>query len=111
MVPVPDTPLSDLRFIDKWTHFVMYGILTAVLWVEYVRSHPNISWRRLLLFGIAAPVAMGCAVEVAQAYLTTCRSGDPFDALCNALGVMLGTVVGVVILRIKANRSTSGRGR
>lgn len=36
---LPDTPLSEVSLIDKWTHLVMYGTLTAVIWWEYLRQH------------------------------------------------------------------------
>ena len=101
MIPIPETPLDDVHFIDKWTHFVMYGTLAAVIWVEYARRHARAGWRRLLLLGVLAPVAMGCAVELAQAYLTTCRSGDWLDALCNAFGVVLGAAVGAAIMKLR----------
>ncbi|MCM1078998.1 MAG: VanZ family protein [Bacteroidales bacterium] len=95
MIPVPETPLDGLSFVDKWTHFVMYGTLTGAIWLEHVRAHKGKSSRkRLLIGGILCPVAMGCLVELAQAYLTTCRSGDVFDAVCNALGVLLGAGTG-----------------
>ena len=29
LIPIPETPLSDVNLIDKWTHFVMYGSLTS----------------------------------------------------------------------------------
>ena len=37
LIPVPETPLNDVNLIDKWTHFVMYGSLTSVIWFEYIR--------------------------------------------------------------------------
>ena len=94
MIPIPETPLDDVSFIDKWTHFVMYGTLTVVIWVEYALRHKVVAWRRLTALGVVLPVVMGCAVELAQAYLTTCRSGDWIDALCNAMGVLLGAAIG-----------------
>lgn len=93
MVPVPETPLNDLSFVDKWTHFVMYGTLTIVIWWEYKRRHKEINSKRLLVGGVLCPVVMGIIIELAQAYLTTCRSGDWFDALCNTLGVVLGASI------------------
>ena len=30
LVPIPDNPLGQVRLIDKWTHFVMYGGLCSV---------------------------------------------------------------------------------
>lgn len=102
LIPVPETPLNDVSFIDKWTHFVMYAVLTLVLLYEHgkaLRSNVNAAtaghkksnsgsaWLLLL------PISQGCLVELAQAYLTTCRSGDWFDALCNTLGVLIGAGV------------------
>lgn len=101
MIPIPETPLNNISFMDKWTHFVMYGTLTAVIWVEYAKAHKgSFAWKRLLLYGFLCPIAMGCLVELAQAYLTTCRSGDVFDAICNALGVCLGAALGHIIAKM-----------
>ena len=125
LIPVPETPLNEISFIDKWTHFVMYAVLTLVLLYEYRRacngnqpcmkarnvsneagitdnkaafpaghkkSNSSSAWLLLL------PISQGCLVELAQAYLTTCRSGDWFDALCNTLGVLIGAGIGKLIL-------------
>ena len=130
LIPVPETPLNEISFIDKWTHFVMYAVLTLVLLYEHrkaLRSNVNAAtatdrsdvnaatatdrsdvnvapaghkksnsssaWLLLL------PISQGCLVELAQAYLTTCRSGDWFDALCNTLGVLIGA--GIAKLRVE----------
>lgn len=108
LIPVPETPLNDVSFIDKWTHFVMYAVLTLVLLYEHrkalrsdvnaataghKKSNSGSAWLLLL------PISQGCLVELAQAYLTTCRSGDWFDALCNTLGVLIGA--GIAKLRVE----------
>jgi VanZ family protein len=139
LIPVPETPLNEISFIDKWTHFVMYAVLTLVLLYEYRRasrsssakaegttakadgmngmaddmsakadgmgtkaegtaagnkkSNSSSAWLLLL------PISQGCLVELAQAYLTTCRSGDWFDALCNTLGVLIGAGIGKLIIK------------
>ena len=99
---IPETPLNDVSLIDKWTHLVMYGTLTAVIWWEYLRQHPQPESRRLLLLAFLAPVAMGGMVELAQAYCTAGhRSGDWLDFLANSLGVVLGTFLGLILMRIK----------
>lgn len=106
LIPVPETPLSEVRFIDKWTHFVMYGTLTLSIWFEYWRGHRKskpFQWKSLLLGGMVCPIIMGGLVELAQAYLTTCRSGDVFDALCNSLGVVLGCLIGTLLVRFRAS--------
>ena len=163
LIPVPETPLNDVCFIDKWTHFVMYGSLTTVIWFkkikkkkkektfqwtviwfEYLRKKrpltrhcvtPSPQGARgevcngpltksneqemvtsssplgermpegqvrghLLLGGVLCPIIMGGLIELAQAYLTTCRSGDFFDFVCNSLGVLLGCLVGLILKAI-----------
>ena len=94
----PHTRLDDVRFMDKWTHFAMYGALTLVIWHEYRKRHTMTNWCRLIFGGVLCPIVMGVLVEVAQAYLTTCRSGDWFDAVCNTLGVLLGTGIAKLMI-------------
>lgn len=117
MIPIPETPLNEVKFADKWTHFVMYSSLTLVIWWEYTKRHEkqywdimkrykkskNFRWKHLLIGGVLCPIIMGCLVELAQAYLTTCRSGDWFDALCNSLGVLLGCLIGTLLVRYRAS--------
>ena len=81
LIPVPDTPLSKFSLIDKWTHFVMYGVFSFVVCFEC----KGISWKTILL-----PILMGILIELAQNYLTTCRSGELADGVANSIGVMLG---------------------
>jgi VanZ family protein len=45
----------------------------------------GISWKTILL-----PILMGILIELAQNYLTTCRSGELADGVANSIGVMLG---------------------
>lgn len=119
MIPVPETPLSNIAFIDKWTHFVMYGTLTLTIWAEHffhaLRDYRRrlaqqqstgetvkpltIFTPRLVVGGIILPIVMGILVELAQAYLTTCRSGEVFDAICNTLGVLLGVLIASIIVK------------
>lgn len=113
MIPVPETPLDNVAFMDKWTHFVMYGVLTTCIWVEYTMRHKRDLHKgdrsfcadtafnhRLFIGGFVLPVMMGGLIELAQAYLTTCRSGDWFDFLCNSIGVVLGCIVGIIFRSI-----------
>lgn len=89
----PETPLDDVKFIDKWTHLVMYGVLTATFWTEVLRQkNKKITTRKRVLM-VVLPIAMGGLVELAQAYCTTNRTGDWFDFLANTVGVLIGIVI------------------
>ena len=105
LLPMPDMKIGeDIPLADKWTHMVMYGTLTLVIWFEYKRSHQRLNALRLLLFAFLAPIALGGALELAQSYLTTCRSGEWLDFVANSIGVCIGTVLGL-LLRVPKKRS------
>ena len=92
LIPVPDTPLSDFDLADKWTHFVMYGVFSFVVCCEC----QSISWKTILL-----PILMGIMVELAQKYLTTCRSGEFADGVANTIGVVLGNALYWIYKKIR----------
>lgn len=92
-IPVPEqAPMSDVPLIDKWVHMVMYGGLVFVMWVDrVVRNKQKFSWvaRAVMLLYAAA---LGGAMELVQAYLTTCRSGDWVDFEADVVGALLGVL-------------------
>ena len=100
----PETPFDDVQFIDKWTHLVMYGGTTAVVWWEYLRSHHRADFRRLLLWGGMAMVALGGLMELLQAYCTTTRSGEWLDFLADSAGVLIGILVGMLMWLVSRSR-------
>lgn len=97
---IPETPLSHVRLIDKWTHFVMYGGTSLVIWWEYRRQHRRPDYRRLLLWGLLAPALMGGLLELLQEYATTTRSGEWLDAVADAVGALLGSALGLLLLHV-----------
>ena len=97
----PETPLDDVKFIDKWTHLIMYGGTCSVLWIEYMRSHKTKgSAVKLFLLAWLAPILMSGLLELLQAYATTTRSGEWLDFAANSLGVTLGAAVGLLLMII-----------
>lgn len=112
LMPIPETPLDDVRFIDKWTHIVMYGGLSFVVWAEYLLHHKNaIQKSRLVVIGWLVPVLMGGLLELLQAYCTGGRrSGDRLDFAANAAGATLILCVGMlwVCSRATKRRDKSG---
>jgi len=89
----PETPLDDIQFIDKWTHFVMYGGTCAVIWWEHLRCRGIID-NRFLWFTLAGMTAWGGLMELLQAYCTTTRSGEWLDFWSDGCGVLLGNLLG-----------------
>lgn len=95
-----ETPLDDVAFIDKWTHLVMYGGFTCVIWWEYQRCHDHPDRCRLLCWGWLAPIVMSGCLELIQEYLTTNRCGEWLDLAANATGATLGAAVGWALKKV-----------
>lgn len=109
LVPIPETPLSQISFIDKWTHFVFYGGLCMLIWAEYGYRHTAIDKRKALLWIVIAPILMGGIIEIVQATCTGGnRSGDVLDWTADTIGVMLGQIIGIPLARVLSkNRKDS----
>ena len=102
LLPIPDMKMGvEVPLADKWTHMVMYGVLTLAIWFDYQRHHQRLETGKLLLWAFLAPIAMGGLLELAQAYLTTCRSGEWLDFAANTIGVCLGTIGGLLMKKVK----------
>jgi VanZ family protein len=92
-IPVPEIkPLEEVPLIDKWVHFLMYAVLSTAMWWDLRSRHLKIMTSYYLLM-LILPTLLGGLMELAQAYLTTCRSGDWWDAIADAIGSVIGTVV------------------
>ena len=104
LLPIPENvPLGDVPMMDKWTHFVMYGVLCTVAWWEYLRRHRQKNASKLFLLAFLAPIVMSGLIELAQAHLTGGnRSGDWLDFLANNIGVVLGNVIGILLATFRA---------
>lgn len=100
---VPETPLSDVQFIDKWTHLVMYGGLCSVIWAEHLRK--SASHRHMLLWGWLAPILMSGLIEILQATCTGGRrSGEWLDFAANSVGATIGLGIGLLAAWLLSRR-------
>ena len=102
---IPETPLDNVRLIDKWTHAVMYLALGLAIVIEHNRAngHPMSAGRLLVYVGLM-PTLMGGAIEILQAYCTGGRrSGDWLDLLADMVGAALATLIGMLWARWRAN--------
>lgn len=97
LMPVPELPLKNVRFIDKWTHFVMYGGTCAVIWAEYLHRHKKPSLKKLVLLAWLSPALMSGVIELAQKYCTGGRrSGEWLDFAANSTGATLALCGGIL---------------
>ena len=94
--------MDNIPFIDKWTHFVMYGGTTSVMWWEYLRHHDRLVFWKLFLFAFLGLILMSGVIELLQAYATTTRSGEWLDFAANSTGVCLGNLIGLGMYRLKS---------
>lgn len=100
LMPIPETKLNDVPFIDKWTHIAMYGGFSLVLWFECLRQDKH-SCKNITTWCISTfmPVILSGILELLQEYATTCRSGDWWDLLANTLGVVLASILACTTLQ------------
>lgn len=108
-IPVPEVkPLEEVPLIDKWVHFLMYAALSASMWLDRKLLRLPISASYFILM-LLLPSLLGGLLELVQAYLTTCRSGEWLDAVADAIGAVIGTVVCYFIKLIWEKKTSTQR--
>ena len=86
--------LSAIPHIDKVVHFGMYFLLMSVIIAEHRKRIRNLAG--LLLLALI-PVSYGVLMEIMQYALTTTRTGDIYDALADAAGVLASLTLWILI--------------
>ncbi|MDI6448923.1 VanZ family protein [Anaerobaca lacustris] len=90
-IPVPPV-VRQANMSDKGLHFLVYAILTFLLW-SVVRPYSKVNWRRatgwLVLAGV---IAYGLCDEGLQ-YFVPGRSADARDLVANATGAIFALTV------------------
>ena len=98
MLDVSKAPDVDVPFIDKWTHLVMYAGTCSVMWWEYLRCHQRMNWPKMWLYAIIGMIVLGGVIEILQPYVG--RSGEWLDFVADAVGVLLGAGIGMMMKKI-----------
>ena len=95
--------IEPLRFqgFDKIVHFCMYGVMSGVLWIEFLRNHKDgvLILRHAFIGAALLPILFSGLVEIFQERLTTYRGGDWYDFLANISGVIFATIFAWFVLR------------
>lgn len=95
VIPLPEVPmLENFNLFDKWVHLLMYGGLALVGWYDAFRAPCRGWW-----LGVGFPILWGGLMEVVQGTLTTTRSGDWFDWVADAVGVLIALPIAWVLVR------------
>ena len=93
--------MEDVPLIDKWVHMIMYGGTWTLVWLEFLRSHTHLNYRKLFWWVWLLPIMMSGMIELLQEYCTNGRrSGDWLDLLANSIGITLATAVGMLVKRL-----------
>lgn len=98
---LPTMEISKIPNMDKLVHLCMYGGVSGMLWIEFLRNHrkyDEVMWHAWI-GAVLCPILMGGAIELLQEYCTTYRGGDWFDFLANSAGVVLATLFAYFVLR------------
>jgi VanZ family protein len=78
--------INEIPFGDKAGHFILYGILTLLIDLAFIRSRPDLN-PKLLVFRIAFILALLIGIEeFSQRYFPR-RTFDPVDLTFSYLGV------------------------
>ena len=87
-------PLVNIPFMDKIVHFVMYFLMMSVIIIEHRKSLR--SARNMFLFSLI-PLSYGILMEILQSTLTLTRTGDFYDALADAAGILVSVSIWLLI--------------
>ncbi len=100
---IPETPLSSVRFIDKWTHSLIYLVLGLSISLEYIRTTKYPSPKFIVVWVWLIPVFMGGLIEILQSNCTNGnRSGEWLDFFADAIGSTIALVIGILLVRYRA---------
>ncbi len=87
-------PFSNIPFMDKIVHFSMYFLMMTVIILEHRKSLKNS--RNLFLFALI-PLSYGILMEILQSTLTITRTGDFYDAVADAAGILVSVFLWLLI--------------
>lgn len=87
--------------LDKMIHAATYAALALL-------AHIAFQQRRNAVTAALFAIPLGCAIEVAQAFVPG-RYGDIWDAVANSAGAVLGVALGVRCRRLVAAATREAR--
>lgn len=101
VIPIPEVPqVEDVPLFDKWVHMLMYAGVACAVWFDYYRNREDkkLMWS-VVLWAVVWPIVLGGGLELWQAYLTTCRSGEWLDFYADTIGTLIVLPIGIWMIR------------
>ena len=99
-IPIPDSPLSHVTLIDKWTHTALYIVLGLLILSEQLRAMKKAKLSNLIYWIWLFPIVMGGIIEVLQATCTGGRrSGEWLDFVADGIGSTLALLIGILLAK------------
>ena len=100
LIPIPETPLSGITLIDKWTHIGLYTVLGMIVAHEYFHNHKPVTPKRYVSWCMVTTIALGGGIELLQAYCTNGnRSGEWLDFIADIIGCTIALAIGTLLVR------------
>ena len=90
LMPSNELP-SSIKIWDKAEHAIVFFIMMFSGGIAYSR------YKYLLAIAL---VAYGASIEVMQEYFTTSRNGDKFDIVADAVGVLIGFILFLIVYKL-----------
>lgn len=89
--------VTEIKYLDKMVHILMYFGLSLVLVLEIPRKKSY----GYYFFTILLPILYGGLIEIIQENFFSPRTGNIFDFLADTVGVLTGYFVAIGLLNIK----------
>lgn len=106
VVPIPEVPqVEDVPLFDKWVHMLMYAGVALAVWFDIYRNREDKKLTFSVFFWtVLFPILIGGGLELWQAYLTTCRSGEWLDFYADTIGALIALPIGLWLIRPHARK-------
>jgi VanZ family protein len=85
LIKVPEYKVS-VTHLDKWQHCFAYFVLSISWLIVFYKKKKK-------RFIVVCCILLGVIIEILQNTLTSYRTGDFYDVIANAIGVLLGLFV------------------
>lgn len=94
LAPFPEIKVAEqVPLYDKWVHMLMYGAISITFGAEHLLKYGRPLWTHLFFGSVLLPISLGGIMELAQAHLTSYRSGDWLDFVADGIGVVLACLI------------------